>query len=390
VRRQAVEWERAAEVAGAAEGWRRAGAIDEATARRIRETFPDPCVTPSPVWRVLAAAVASAIVLCLVGALAIAFRPSDGGMRALLLVFGLAGIVVTEMLETAPAMARRGVAGAMAFWGVALVLAGVALALADAFRLDDALDRFLAVAAVAWALACWRWGHPLFAGLSGVALFGLLARLPQPRVLWLVVGAALAVVAAQRLDHAAWAPSHRRSAAVALVAGIAAVYGAANVYSLDRHLIESFSRTGASGEAPAPALVVAAVATALVPLAVLVWGLRARRTLLVDAGIVLAALSLVTLRHYVHVAPLWLVLVAGGAALAVAAAWIERALGRARGGEMHGFTAAPLFSDERRQLTLQVVPVVATLSPSGSSPSDQPKSLSAGGTFGGAGASEKF
>ncbi len=159
---------------------------------------------------------------------------------------------------------------------------------------------------------------------------------------------------------------------------------------LDRRLIESFGRTGASGEAPAPALVVAAVATALVPLAVLAWGIGARRTLLVDAGIVLAALSLVTLRHYVHVAPLWLVLVAGGAALAVAAAWVERALGRARDGEILGFTAAPLFTDERRQLTLQVVPVVATLSPSGSSPSDQPKSLGAGGAFGGAGASEKF
>ena len=205
-----------------------------------------------------------------------------------------------------------------------------------------------------------------------------------------MAGAALTAVAARRLDHAAWAPSHRRSAAVALVAGIAAVYAAANVYSLDRRLIESFGRTGASGEAPAPALVVAAVATALVPLAVLAWGIGARRTLLVDAGIVLAALSLVTLRHYVHVAPLWLVLVAGGAALRRC-----RRLGRARAraGPRRRDTrlhrGSPLH-DERRQLTLQVVPVVATLSPSGSSPSDQPKSLGAGGAFGGAGASEKF
>ena len=391
MRRDAIAWERAAEVAGAAASWRRAGAIDEETVRKIRETFHDPCVTPSPVWRALTAAVVSAIVLCLVGALAIMFRPSDVGMRAVLIVLGLAGIVATEILEASPAMARRGVAGATGFWGVALVLTGVALALADSLRLDDALDRFLAAAAVAWALACWRWGHPLFAGLSALAAFGLLARFPQPRALWLVAGAALAAMAAQRLDHAAWAPSQRRSAAVALAAGIAAVYAAVNVYSLDRHLIEDFGRTGASGDAPARALmVVAAAATALLPLAVLVWGLRARRTLLLDAGIVLAALSIVTLRHYVHVAPLWAVLLAGGAALAIFAALVERALGRARGGEIRGFTAAALFTDEQRQLALEVVPVVATLSPAGSTPSDQPKTLGGGGTFGGAGASEKF
>jgi hypothetical protein len=283
------------------------------------------------------------------------------------------------------------VAGATAFWGVALLLAGVALGLADAFRLDDALDRFLGAAVVAWALACWRWGHPLFAGLSGVALFGLLARLPQPRVVWLVAGAALAVMAARRLDHATWAPSHRRSAAVALVAGIAAVYAAANVYSLDRHLIENFSRTGASGEAPAPGLVVAAaVATALVPLFVLAWGLRTRRTLLLDTGIVLAALSVVTLRHYVHVAPLWVVLVVGGAALALLAAFVERVLRRAPGGDIRGFTASPLFTDERRQLALEGVPVVVTLSPSGAAPAHERKGFAGGGTFGGAGGSEKF
>jgi hypothetical protein len=391
MRRHAAAWERAGEIAAAAEGWRGAGAIDEPTARRIRETFPDPCVTPSLVWRALTAAVVSAIVLCLVGALAITFRPSDGGMRVVLIVFGVAGIVATEMLESSAAMARRGIAGATAFWGLALALAAVALTLADSLRLDDALDWFLGAAVVAWGLGCWRWGHPLFGGLSAVALFGLLARLPQPRALWLVAGVALAALAARRVDHAAWAPSHRRSAAVALVAGVAAVYAAVNVYSLDRHLIESFSRSGASGDAPRAALIIlAAVATALVPLAVLVWGVLARRTLLLDAGIVLAALSVVTLRYYVHVAPLWVVLVAGGAALAVVAALIERALGRAVGGEVRGFTAAPLFSDAQRELALQVVPVVATLSPAGRAPADQEKGFAGGGTFGGAGASEKF
>jgi len=53
MRAESVAWERAAEVHEAAEGWRRAGAIDEATERAIREAYPDPCVTPSALWRVL-------------------------------------------------------------------------------------------------------------------------------------------------------------------------------------------------------------------------------------------------------------------------------------------------------------------------------------------------
>ena len=62
MRPEAIGWERAAEVDSAARGWRRAGAIDEATHQRIREAFPDPCVTPGAVWRVLTGGMVAAIV----------------------------------------------------------------------------------------------------------------------------------------------------------------------------------------------------------------------------------------------------------------------------------------------------------------------------------------
>ena len=78
--------------------------------------------------------------------------------------------------------------------------------------------------------------------------------------------------------------------------------------------------------------------------------------LLLDTGIVLLALSLVTVRHYVHVAPLWVVLALSGALLVVLALAVERALRRAPAGEVAGFTADPLFLDERRQQALQLVP----------------------------------
>ena len=55
MRPDSVAWERAAEVREAAQGWRRVGAIDAPTEQAIREAYPDPCITPSAVWRVLTA-----------------------------------------------------------------------------------------------------------------------------------------------------------------------------------------------------------------------------------------------------------------------------------------------------------------------------------------------
>jgi hypothetical protein len=58
---------------------------------------------------------------------------------------------------------------------------------------------------------------------------------------------------------------------------------------------------------------------------------------------------------------------------------------------MAGVTADALFSDEQRQQVLQVVPVVATLTPPAHSPVAVEKGLAgSGGQFGGGGASGKF
>jgi uncharacterized membrane protein YgcG len=104
---------------------------------------------------------------------------------------------------------------------------------------------------------------------------------------------------------------------------------------------------------------------------------------------VLLALSLVTLRHYVHLAPLWVVLTLAGAALVGLALAAERTLRRAPGGEIAGFTADPLFADERRAQALQIVPVVAAFTPA-ATVAEGEGFAGGGGKFGGGGASEKF
>jgi hypothetical protein len=396
VRREAIGWERAGLVRDAAAGWRRAGAIDGATEERVRALFDDPRPAPSAVWRALTAVLVTAVVICALGAVAIALRVGPAGAAALALVGAAGCAVAAEWLESAPRHARRGAAGAAAFWAVGLLAIGLGLYLTDVAHVRDAgaIEIVLAAAAVAWAGAGWRWGHPAFAALAAIALFLLLAHFAHARLWWLVAGAALAALAAPGMDRAALAPSHRGAATVLVIVGIAAAYAAVNVYSLDARLVENvrplaalYPAAGDGARTPRAIFLLSALGTAVFPLLVLWWGLRSRRTAVLDAGIVLAALSLVTARHYVHVAPLWAVLAVSGAALVAAAAAAERALRRAPGGEIAGLTADPLFSDEGRLRALEVAPVVAGLAPSAPASADRPLG---GGTFGGGGASDRF
>jgi|RhiMethySRZTD1v2_1073278.scaffolds.fasta_scaffold10493_11 hypothetical protein len=394
MRRQSIAWERAAEVRDAADGWRRAGAIGAPTHEAIKNAYPDPCVTPSAVWRVLTAVMVTAVVLCSFGAFALAIRPREVGLSLLLWLFGGACVVATERLEGSLRLARRGAAGAAAFWGIVLFLGGLGQLLHEirAISGEDALRLFLLTSALTWAAACWRWGSPLFAGLSVASVFVLLAQVPFGRTLWIVVGAVLVGVAARHLDDGALAPSHRRAAMVVLLVAVAAMYVALNSYSLDQDLLHELRPLAPQRVVPSTVLFAgAAVATALLPLGVLAWGWRSRRPVLLDAGIVLVALSLVTLRYYVHVAPLWAVLLVSGAALVALALAVERALRRVPGGEQAGFTTDALFSDDRGQRVLQVVAVAGTLTPAAAAAASAEKGfVPGGGASGGAGASDRF
>jgi uncharacterized membrane protein len=178
---------------------------------------------------------------------------------------------------------------------------------------------------------------------------------------------------------------------VLLVTGLGAAYAAINVYSLDVGLIEELATLIRTPSALAPPLfVLAALATAVLPLAILLWGWRSRRTVVLDTGIVLAALSLVTLRHYVRVAPLWTVLTVSGAALIVLALAVERALRRGLDRERGGFTAEALFSGAREG-ALQTVPVVAAFTPAPAvTKTEEQGFVGRGGAFGGGGASDRF
>ncbi len=266
------------------------------------------------------------------------------------------------------AIALRGGVEAASFWGIVLLVAALFLLFEENLHLrePEGPNLVLAGAAAMLALGAWRWGNAVFACFAAGALFVLLARAPHGRLLWVAGGVALSAFAGRFAERPSWAPSHRTCASGLVVCGIAAVYAAANLWSLDRHVIEDLggrNRLLPDGW-PGDGLRAAAIlGTALVPLAVLARGALRRRRLLLDAGLVLTALSLVTLREYVHLADLRIVLTAAGALLAGGALAVNRWLRRGSGGERGGFTADALYADEAAFRAVELVPVLAPTRP---------------------------
>ena len=386
-----IEAERVEEVRAATHGWKRGGAIGAGTFEEILRRYPEPRAFPALLWRVLVFVFVSLALLLLLGAFALAGRGSVGTYTALLFLFGAASLVATEAQENAPRLALRGGAGATCFWGILFLLAGLFLFLEETLNVRGERGvTILVLASLAlWALAAWRWGSPGHAGFAGISLFLLLARAPSGRLLWIAGGVALTFAFERALDRASWSPSHRRCAAVLVVAGLLGVYAAVNLYSLDHRLVENLRRAGRGALGPPFGERIASmVLTALVPFAAVVWGLRSRRICVLDAGLVLTALSLLTLRFYVHLGATWLVLTLAGAALVLLALALNRWLSLGREKERAGFTAEPL-SGEARLRALELVPVVTAHAP-GPRPAAEPGYQGGGGSFGGGGAGASY
>ncbi len=390
-----TEWvasERVEEVRAAADGWKRAGAVDEGTFEEIFRRYPEPRPLPAPLWRLLTAFFVTAVLLLLTGALFIAFRPGIGTAPLLLLLLAIVSIVAAEVQEGSPSLALRGGAGATSFWGIVLFLAGVFLFLEETLKVRErgGMTLLLLAALAAYTLAAWRWGSPAYAVLAAISLFLVLARAPSGRLLWVAMGIAMTLVFARVPDHPSWAPSRRWCGAALVVSGLMGVYAATNLYSLDHRLVENLR--GAGLDLPGPRFqerILAMVGTAVLPIAILWWGVRSRRTFMLDTGLVVAALSLITLRYYVHIAATWLVLTLAGSALVLLALALNRWLSRGPEKERNGFTAEPLFADEARLHALELVPVVAAHAPE-VRPSVEPGFQGGGGSFGGGGAGGSF
>ncbi|MEO8349150.1 MAG: hypothetical protein ABI610_09580, partial [Acidobacteriota bacterium] len=288
-----VAAERVTEVRDAARGWKKAGAIDETTLAAIESEFPPSRLELARAWKALIFVLVSvAIVGLQFGVFGLDTRGSGRFFVSAAIL-----VAVTEVLRHSR-LAGTGSDAATSFWAVVNLLIGVGV-LFD----SEEVTLISAVACVDLAAASWRWGFALYGAFAAVAGFVFLARSPYGRPGWTVAGALLVVASARLAGRASLSPSRRRAFAGVFVVSALAVYGAVNLYSRDERLIEAIGLFEAPRSFTAPASgarPVFVVATALLPVLFLFWGVRARRRLILDTGALLAALSILTLHYYVR------------------------------------------------------------------------------------------
>jgi hypothetical protein len=391
VRADAAAADRNYAVRDAARGWRKAGAIDDATLAAVNARWPDDRRRLGPVFRIL---VAIFTMITLWGFLGIVALSTDGkGMGGVFLVLGT-GLCVLADLQIGPLRrSQGGTEAATALVGISWLLCGIGLEIDSAhLHGHTAGVAFFVLAGLVCAAAAYRWGYPLSALVAAGAWFGALLMLPGARMTW-AASAILVPLFVAASDSARLPPAHRRCLEATAAVFIVALYVAVHLGSWDQGLLETFregSYTAAQGLRDPRLRWLSVFATALVPLLLLIAGIRTRRPLLLGLGALLTIASLVTLRFYVHVAPLWIVLTASGAALITLALLLRRWLDASPTHERGGFTAFRLFEHARAGL-IEVVGAVASFSPHARPiPGQEPGLEPGGGEFGGGGASGKY
>lgn len=383
-----VAADRAAQVREAAVAWRAGDLIDEAGERTVRDLYPDDRVRVGTAFRVLLGIFAG---LAGLAALALGIMVTESEAVAWLL--GPVLVAITGVLIGRGRRTQGGIEEGLSF--AAWIAASVACFwLADrGFHLGWEWElRIALVGAAATAiLAAWRWGMPFYAAAGAGCLLWLLGTFDGGR--WLILGTALAVtpLLAYGRGHPSAAPSHRQCLAWALVVCLAAAFLSINYYTLDHHWLEPRLAYQSAPEEPGLLVRLAAVlGTILLPLAVLRRAVTTRDRLLLWCGLVGLALVGPTVRAYVHLAPLWLLLILVGLGVLGTAALVRRYLESGPAGERAGFTTRSLGPASVPGQVVEIAGTLASLSPAAPESAPEPGFRGEGGRFGGGGASESF
>ncbi len=363
----------------AADGWRKAAAIDDGVLRAIEASFSDDRVRLGLGLRVLAGFAALAGGCAFATLLALVIDPP--GRTATAFAASLAALF-TFATEVQIGRLRRAQAGAE--YATAILAATCAgIAWVSLFDVPSGVEVFAGFAA-GCALAAWRWGYALLAAVAAACILGALSQGRLGRATWFVLGIAALPMIIRFARSARWPPSHRRCFEAASIVFLAGAYVAVNRYALDHRWIEWIGDAGGT-EPSAWARRAAIAGTILLPPLVLYLGVLFRDRALLALGTLFTAVSLVTLRHYHPIGPWWLSLVLGGGACLALALVVRRWLDANPGRERFGFTATPLFEDRRLVETAQVAATIVAMSP-GPRVSPERPFEGGGGRSGGGGA----
>jgi hypothetical protein len=381
------------EVREAARGWHRAGAVDEGTRKKIDAAYPDDRHRLGPVFRVLVFGFSIVVLQSAMGIAGLVFASAGESAAAIVfLLFGLGLAALTEVQLGSLKRRQGGTEAATAFLAVGLIIGTILWLISMGGRPGERvlLHTALILSIIVLGAAAVRWGYTLFAVVAAICLFVLLALGPWGRLIWMVLPLGLVPVLLRGADSPRLAPPHRRSCEAIALLSLVFLYVAVHLGSWDLAVVEMLNGFFRHVErAPSPMRTFCAVATALVPLLTVAWGIASRRRSLLNLGVVGILASLVTLRVYVHVAPLWIALVGGGGVAIGLALLVSRYLDSGPEHERHGFTAEALFTDPEGRSALEVAAGVASFSPA-ARPLPQPGFEAGGGRSGGGGASGSF
>lgn len=391
MRADAAEADRRREVREAARGWRRAGAIDEAALAAIAGAYPDDRVRLGPAFRALAFIFTVLALNALFFFVVAVFEPGADVGGGVAITFGLLLVILTDVQIGSLKRDEGGTETATALVGLGYMVVGAAVVMSEAgVRERTLFPACFALGSAAFASAAWRWGTWVCAVLAGMFFFLLLAQSRGGRLLWIGAALAMMVPLLRAAESARRPPAHRRSARALLVIAVVALYYALHLGSWDKGSVEVLGGVPArdgSGSTLRPAAI---AGTALIPLAALAFGILTRRRLFLDLGLALGIVSLVTLRFYVHLAPLWAVLTFGGVAAIAVALGARRFLASGHEGERGGLTAEPLFEDVSRRAELEAAAALAA-APGARPPAPDDRTLApGGGRFGGGGATGEY
>jgi hypothetical protein len=366
----------------AARAWRRSGAIDGKTLGAIEAGHPDDRRRLGPALRALSFLFTALGLLALFLAFASGLG-ADGWVFCL--VYGLLLLGLTEWQIGSLKRSEGGTESATGLVGLGFVLGG------GFWLLDRSGVRGHAFELTAWTLggvlcaaAFVRWGMEAYAIFSAACAFGLLSALPGPRLSFVLAALPLLALALAAEASPRLAPSHRRGAVGVQAVAVVALYLAVHLGSWDAHVLERTE--GAPPQALRP---LAIAATALLPLGLVATAIRLRRRPLLALGVLCAIASLVTLRFYVHLAPLWVVLTLGGLVGVGLALALERWLRAGPERQRGGYTSDPLFDGPRRLRALEIAVAATQAGPAAKRPAS-PELQPGGGRFGGGGATDSF
>jgi MFS family permease len=370
-------------VRGAAQEWLNAGWIGRDAYQRIETINADDRVRTGTAFRILFFILTLAAIMGFLGAICVL---ADDDMAALALVAGIACWGITEYLILKKKRRQGGIEAAFSVAAIISFTIGLAVFLfkSHLFQDDPAIKIVLSALSLLTAAAAWNWGYWPYMALSAGSLFFAAMDMPGDRLAWIILTIVLYPWLVRGCDSHKLPPSQRKCAAAFLFTIMVALYAAINIWVLDNHMIGGHFRTASNHRW------LYILLTAALPIIVFAIGVLKRRRLFLILGFLLGLLSLITLRMYVHLVPLWVALTGAGMFLLAIAGALRRFLDSGVNRERAGFTADPLAERLDRHRSVEMLANIATLTPSKAPASEPSQFQGGGGEFGGGGASGSF